>query len=311
MRYRRLGQTNLDVSVIGFGCWAIGGHGYGSVDDRESIRAIHCALDKGINFFDTADVYGFGHSEEVLGRALGSDRNRVIVGTKFGVAWDGAGKTYKNCSPSRVVAALDASLKRLQLDCIPLYQIHWYDEVTPLEDIMEALEKCQKVGKIANIGCSNFSIDLVSSAQKLHRLESLQCPYNPLQRESEKVMVEVCNEYKMATIAYGLLGRGLLSNKYNSNTEFGENDTRRILKERDPEQFKRMLDSAAILTQWAIKYGVSASQLLIRLALRKPEITCGLVGMITPEHVKDCVGALLADISCVDLERLDRMLNRL
>jgi len=107
MEYKRLGSTNLEISRIGFGCWAIGGHGYGSVDDRESIQAIQKALDMGVNFFDTADVYGFGHSEEILSKVLGSQRDKVIVATKFGVNWDNNGKTYKDCSAKRIIEALD------------------------------------------------------------------------------------------------------------------------------------------------------------------------------------------------------------
>jgi aryl-alcohol dehydrogenase-like predicted oxidoreductase len=311
MEYRRLGQSGLEVSVIGFGGWAIGGHGYGRVDDRESIRAIHRALDQGINFFDTADVYGFGHSEQVLGMALGSNRNAVTVATKFGVAWDGAGKTIRDCSPRRVVAALDASLKRLQIDCIPLYQIHWHDNITPIEDTLDALVKCQKAGKIGHIGCTNFDSELIRQAQMSGRLESLQCIYNPLQRNYEEASRGVRNEFEMGIIGYGLLGRGILSDRYDIHSQFAENDTRKILKEREPEQFKRLLDAASILTRSAKKYGMNAAQLAIRITLSKPEVTCGLVGMMTPEQVDNCVLALRAEVPMDDVELIDRALMTL
>ena len=144
MEYKLLGNTDLNVSTIAFGGWAIGGHGYGTVDDEISIKSIREALDLGINFFDTADIYGFGHSEKILSKALDAQRKNVIIATKFGVAWDNNGKTYKDCSPKRIVKALEDSLRRLRIDCISLYQIHWLDNKTPIKDTVEALIKCQK-----------------------------------------------------------------------------------------------------------------------------------------------------------------------
>ena len=166
MEYKYIGNTINQITRIGFGCWAIGGHGYGNVSDDESIKSIQHAIDLGINFFDTADVYGFGHSEEILSKALGNKRHEVFIATKFGVAWDENGNTKKDCSPSRVVKALDASLKRLRIEIIPLYQIHWPDGTTNLDDTLDVLEKCQREGKIINIGCSNFSSELLGSIKK-------------------------------------------------------------------------------------------------------------------------------------------------
>jgi len=174
MEYKKLGETDLEISRIGFGCWAIGGHGYGKVDDNESIEAIKKALDSGINFFDTADVYGFGHSEEILGKALGTQRNDVIIATKFGINWKENGHTFKDCSAKRVVKAVENSLRRLKIDTIPLYQIHWPDPNTTLQETMGALIDCQKSGKIRYIGSSNFNAGLIEQIQKIGRIESLQ-----------------------------------------------------------------------------------------------------------------------------------------
>ena len=146
----------MTVSRLAFGCWAMGGHGYGTVDDAESIAAVKKALELGINFFDTADVYGFGHSERILSEALDSRRHDVVIATKFGVSWDDSGKTRKDCSPKRLVEALEGSLRRLRVECIPLYQIHWHDGITPVPDLMETLLRCREAGKIRYIGCSNF-----------------------------------------------------------------------------------------------------------------------------------------------------------
>ena len=196
MEYKRLGLTDLKVSRIGFGCWAMGGHGWGKVDDKDSIAAIRRALDLGVNFFDTADVYGFGHSERILSKALGTNRSKVIIATKFGLKWDKSGKITKDISSKRVVEALDNSLKRLGVDCIPLYQIHWPDNITSISETMVALRKCQEKGKIKYIGCSNFSVKLIKEAQKISRLESLQLPYNITMRKIENKLIPFCQEQK-------------------------------------------------------------------------------------------------------------------
>lgn len=176
MEYKKLGHSDIEVSRIGFGCWAIGGHGYGKVDDRDSMLAIQKAVDLGINFFDTADVYGFGHFEEILSKALGSKRHDVVIATKFGVNWDNNGKTFLDCSPGRIETAIDASLRRLKLEMIPLYQIHWYDNVTPLEEVLLQLKRCQEIGKIRYIGLSNFPIALLVEFLNTYSIEAIQMP---------------------------------------------------------------------------------------------------------------------------------------
>jgi aryl-alcohol dehydrogenase-like predicted oxidoreductase len=143
MEYLQLASSGLKISRIGFGCAAISGYDYGKVDDRESIDAIRKAWEAGVNLFDTSDVYGFGHVEEILAKALGNDRHEAIITTKFGINWDQSGKTFKDCSVKRMTWALEDSLRRLQVDCIPIYMVHWHDGVTPLPEIMEALGEFQ------------------------------------------------------------------------------------------------------------------------------------------------------------------------
>ena len=218
MEYTKLGMADLNVSRIGFGCWAIGGHGYGKVRDSESVEAIREALRLGINFFDTADVYGFGHSEEVLSKALGRDRKNVVIATKFGVSWNKDGKTFKDCSKKRIAKALDDSLKRLRLDCIPLYQIHWNDEKTPIAEIMESLQKHRDAGKIKHIGCTNFTWKLIEEASVYCRIESLQCRYHIAERANEPTIKKCSEKLEMGIIAYEALGRGLFSGKYDLET---------------------------------------------------------------------------------------------
>ncbi len=292
MEYRKLGLTDLKISRIGFGCWAIGGHGWGKVDDRDSIAAIHKALDLGINFFDTADVYGLGHSEEILSKALGNQRNKIIIATKFGVKWNKNGKISHDINPKRVIEALDSSLRRLKIDCIPLYQIHWPDLKTPISETMEVLEKCQKAGKIKYIGCSNFSSDLIHNAQKISRLESLQAPYNIIERDIEKELLSCCQEYQMSVITYSPLVQGLFSGKYGKDSKFDKQDIRSQYKNWQGEKFEANLKIIDKLKEIGIRYNKTPAQVAIRWVLDNPFITCAITGIQKPEQIEENVGAM-------------------
>ena len=149
MEFVNLGKTDLKISRLGVGTWAIGGFGWGKINDSESIEALRQAWGLGINFFDTADIYGLGHAEEILAAALGENRKQAVIATKFGMRVDPDGKTLKDISPKHAIEALEASLRRLKIDCVPLYQIHWPDAVTPIEETMAALIKSQKQGSRA------------------------------------------------------------------------------------------------------------------------------------------------------------------
>ena len=308
MEYKRLGSTNLEVSRIGFGCWAIGGHGYGSVDDSKSIKAIQKALDMGVNFFDTADVYGFGHSEEILGKALGGKRNEVIIATKFGVNWDKNKRTFKDCSPERVVEALEASLRRLKIDCIPLYQIHWHDEKTPIEDVMGTLLKCRDAGKILHIGCCNFSKDLILKASEILRVESYQCLYNLAKRQNENIIKDSSEELGISMLAYGVIGRGVFSAKYNKDSQFGENDTRMNDSDFHGAQYDKNILIAEKLSEIGKKYGKSPAQVAIRWVLENSNVTCAITGSKTPEQVYENVGSTGWSLDQSDMELIDSVI---
>ena len=292
MEYKKLGLTDLEISRIGFGCWAIGGHGYGKVDDNRSVEAIKSALDFGINFFDTADVYGFGHSEKILSEALGSERKNVVIATKFGVSWNENGQTYIDCSPKRVVEALEGSLRRLKLDCIPLYQIHWHDNVTPIQYTMEALKKCQESGKVKYFSCSNFPVELIRSASKNYRIESLQCLYNLLEKERENDMLECSQNFQMGIITYGALARGLLSGKYGLKSNFSINDTRKKCKTFQKEELEKNLKIVGEIQKIGIRNGKTSSQIAIQFVLNNSVVTSVIVGNKTKEQVKENAGAL-------------------
>lgn len=307
MEYQKLGLTDLEVSRIGFGCWAIGGHGYGNVDDSESIKAIHKALDLGINFFDTADVYGFGHSEEILSKALCAQKDKVVIATKFGVAWDQNGKTFKDCRPKRLVKALEDSLMRLKLDCIPLYQVHWQDGKTLIEDVMEALLKCRDAGKIRYIGCSNLPLNLIERASRISHLASIQSHFNIAHQENELFLRDCYYGKQIGTIAYGVLARGLFSGKYDNNSSFGANDTRSNDEDFKGVAIEKNLNIVKELEKVGRQYQKTPSQVAIRWVLDTPFVTCCIIGAKSPSHVVTNIGAIGWQMDKVDLQFLSSL----
>jgi aryl-alcohol dehydrogenase-like predicted oxidoreductase len=310
MESKELGNTGLKVSRIGFGCWAIGGHGYGKVDDKESIDTIREAVDCGVNFFDTANVYGFGHSEEILGKALRGKVNDVVIATKFGLDWGLDGKIYKDCSPKAIIKSLEGSLKRLEIDSIPLYQIHWHDNKTPIASIMETLEKCKAQGKIKHIGCSNFSYELILEAFNKSRLESLQVPYSIVQLNHENDIIRCVKKFNIGIVAYNVLGRGLLSGKFNVGSTFGEDDTRSNDENFIGQKFKRNLKIAEELSGIGSTYGKTGSQIAIRWVLDNPAITSAIIGIKNKSQLMENIGAVDWNLSGKDYERIKCFANR-
>ena len=217
MEYRMLGDSDLEVSVVGFGAWAIGGAPFWSNEgDARSARAVMKAYELGVNFFDTAPVYGFGHSEEILGRTLKPVRNKVIYATKCGLRWGkkSLSSITKNATRKSILEEVDQSLRRLDTDYIDLYQVHWPDIEASQEETMEALLKIQEQGKVRVIGVSNYSVEQMKSIMKSGKIESLQPDYSLLNRSIEKNVVSYCKENKIGIIAYSPLASGLLTGKY-------------------------------------------------------------------------------------------------
>jgi aryl-alcohol dehydrogenase-like predicted oxidoreductase len=304
MQYARFGLTDLNISRIGFGCAAIGGYDYGTVDDRQSIEAIGRALDLGINFFDTADVYGFGHAEEILSQALGTRRHDVVIATKFGIKWDAHGRTTRDLSAARVVEALEGSLRRLKVDRIPVYQVHWPDRQTPITETLDALRKCQEAGKIGSIGCCNFSLDLVQQAVAHRRMESIQLPYSLAETQFAGAIEQASTGCRMSVLIYNALAQGLFSGKYGRDSQFLGSD----LRQRSPlfqgEQFERNLALLDRIKAIAERHGATQAQVAIRWALAHPAVTCVLTGVKTLRQIEDNSAAVDLALSRQDLEYL-------
>jgi len=308
MEYKKLGKTNLKISRIGFGCWEIGGYGWGKIKDQDSIKSIHKALELGVNFFDTADIYGLGHSEKILSKALGSYRKKVVIATKFGLKWNKKkNSSERDLSSKHIIKAVEDSLKRLKINCIPLYQIHYPDPKTPIQETMETLKKLKKQGKIQHVGCSNFDTDILQEAQKFDRIESIQMPYNIIEHNNiVKDTFNVYNKHKISLITYGPLAQGLLSGKYDADTKFGKNDIRSQEQYINfhGERFKANLEILKKIKELALKYDKTCSQVAIRWVLEDNFITSCLVGIKNKEQIINNVKSLNWKLEEKDKEML-------
>lgn len=287
--------VSTNVSRIGFGCAAIGGYDYGAVDDHESIAAVHQALDSGINFFDTADVYGLGHSETVLGRALASKRSEAIVATKVGVRWESDGTTSLDSSPAYIRSAVEASLRRLRREYIDLYQIHWYDAKTPIDATLETLSELVAVGKVKAFGCCNFSPTLLRSAISSQSyghpgLSTSQLSINAgdTSRMCDAALAVASG---LAVIAYNVLAQGIYSGKYGHASSFEGTD----LRQRSAMFSSAALDSNLRVFERLRTIGGADNrtpvQTAIRWVLDAAPVAIALVGFKRPAQVAEAVGA--------------------
>ncbi|HEX6750219.1 MAG TPA: aldo/keto reductase [Longimicrobium sp.] len=286
-----LGRTGVRVSRIGFGCAAMGGYDYGAADDRASIGAVHRALELGISLFDTADVYGLGHAEEVLGRALAGRRDEAVVATKVGVRWDASGRTRRDLSPGYVAQAVEASLRRLRMERIDLLQLHWPDPETPLEDTLGAAERLREAGKVAVLGCCNFDAALVERGQRAARLESLQLPYSLAERGHEAVIHLAAHGHGMAVMTYNALAQGLFTGKYGRGSAFEGTD----LRQRSPlfrgEALERNLATLDRLREVAAAHGKTPAQTAVRWLLDAPGVAVVLTGVRTARQAEENAAA--------------------
>ncbi|QDS99800.1 aldo/keto reductase [Adhaeretor mobilis] len=278
------GQT---ASRVGLGGCPLGGHGWGKVDDQNSIRAIHSALDLGVNFFDTADVYGLGHSEEVLCTALGERRRDVLIASKFGVRRTAEGTTIKDISPSYLRQALEASLRRLQLECLPLYYIHWPDRNTPVEDAVGELERCRCEGKIKAIGVSNFSSEQLLKVAQVAKIDAVQIQYSLVDRQEAEELLQVSKQLGIPLVTWGSLAQGLLTGKYDANSKFGESDRRSRYDNFRGQKLASNLKLVEQLQLIAGRIGRTPGQVAMRWLLDTPGVGAVLFGAKTPEQVRE------------------------
>jgi aryl-alcohol dehydrogenase-like predicted oxidoreductase len=269
MQFAGIPGTSLEVSRIAIGTWAIGGWMWGGSEEKESIDTVRGALDQGINVVDTAPVYGFGRSEEIVGKALAEAglRNRAIIATKVGLEWRDA-SVFRNASRRRIMREVEDSLRRLRTDYIDIYQVHWPDPLVPMEETAAAMAELYRQGKIRAIGVSNFSVAQMDAFRRVAPLHVLQSPYNLFERGIEDEILPYCRRNNIAVLGYGALCRGLLSGRMRPDTAFSGDDLRRNDPKFQPRRFAQYLAAVQRLDLLAqYRYGKRVIHLAVRWML--------------------------------------------
>lgn len=309
--FTTIGPTDITVSTVCLGTWAIGGWLWGGCDDTDSVRTIHAALDKGINFIDTAPVYGFGHSEEIVGKVINDHGTRedIVVATKVGLEWDGSGNVVRNSSGKRIATEIRDSLDRLQSDYIDLYQVHWPDANIPFEETALAMKQLLDEGKIRAVGLSNFSPQQVGEFRKYCPVHAVQPPYNLFERQIDDNILPYALENNLSVLAYGAICRGLLSGRMSRERRFTGDDLRRNDPKFRSPRFEQYLAAVDELDRLAKeKYGKDVLSLAVRWVIQRGAIA--LWGARKPEQIAAVDSIFGWSISDDDMETIDGIIDR-
>ncbi len=316
---RQLGNSDMELTAIGFGAWAIGGGGWqfawGSQDDSESIGAIQQALDLGINWIDTAAIYGLGHSEEIVARAIRGHRNKPFVFTKCSMVWRkkllGSGSSIsQSLKRDSIRKELEASLRRLQLDVIDLYQIHWPNPDADIEEGWETLAKLKEEGKVRYIGVSNFSVAQMERAAKIAPITSLQPPYSMLKRDAEQELLPYCERHNIGVINYSPMVSGLLTGAMTPErvAQFPADDWRRNNARFREPQLSRNLRLVELLREIGKPHGRTPGEVAIAWTLRLPAVTAAIVGARSAKQVNGIIGAATFRLQPEEIARIEDFL---
>jgi aryl-alcohol dehydrogenase-like predicted oxidoreductase len=326
MEMKELGSSGVMVTPIAFGAWAIGGWMWGGADRNDAIKAITTAMDLGITTIDTAPAYGLGTGEKIVGEAIKGQRDKVQILTKYGLRWDAPvgqyyftskdneGRQvdiYRDASRERIIAECENSLKDLGTDYLDLYQIHWPDPLTPVEETMSAIEQLLKQGKIRAAGVCNYPVEGMKEAGKFISLVSNQVPYSMVRREIEQDVIPWCMKNGLSVLPYSPLQRGLLTGKIKPDYRFNDGDSRPstpYFKIGNLIKINKFLDK---IKPVAAARKVSLAQLVLRWTMQRPGITCVLAGARNPEQVKENAGALQFELSDEEMETINRYLDQL
>jgi aryl-alcohol dehydrogenase-like predicted oxidoreductase len=311
MDYTRLGQTDLHVSRTGFGTWSFGGE-WGPVQAEESKAAIRRALDLGINFFDTAQAYGFGASETILGEALRSEitshRSSVVLATKGGLRKIGD-ELVRDASPAWLRQGVEASLRALGTDYIDLYQVHWPDPHIPFEETANALDALVKEGKIRYVGVSNFDASQMASFEQTRKIDTLQPPYHLFRRDIEKEILPYCEQHGIGVLIYGPLAHGLLTGTFTPSSVFAADDWRSKSQLFQGEMFRRNLDVVDQLRTFAEQRELPVGQLAIAWTLANPAVDVAIVGARTPRQIEQTAPAVDIHLRPEDLRDIEHIMR--
>jgi len=308
MEHIRIPGLTREASRIGLGTWAIGGWMWGGTEESEAIATIQAALDDGINLIDTAPVYGFGRSEELVGKALaGGRRDQALIATKVGLDW-GSGKILRNSWPARLRQELEDSLRRLQTDVIDIYQVHWPDEGVPFEETAATLDDFRREGKIRAIGVSNFSPAQMDQFRNKAPLATIQPPYNLFEREIEAAVLPYAEKHDLVVLAYGALCRGLLTGKITAKTTYEGDDLRKVDPKFQQPRLGYYLKAVDELASFARdRYGKTVLALAVRWLLDRGDKIVALWGARRPDQLapaKDVMGWHLDKAAMAEIDRI-------
>ncbi len=312
---RRLGNSDLDLTPIGFGAWAIGGgnweFAWGPQDDNESIEAIHSALDAGINWIDTAAVYGLGHSEEVVGKAVRSRGKKPLIFTKCSMRWHQDRSIYRSLKAGSLAEELEGSLRRLGVDTIDLYQIHWPNPDEEIEEGWEQLARFREQGKVRWIGVSNFSVDQMKRAQAIAPITSLQPPYSMLRRAIEAEILPFVKANGIGVIHYSPMVSGLLTGKMTREriAAFPADDWRRRAVEFNEPRLSRNLELVELLREIGDAHGVTPGVVAVAWTLHHPAITAAIVGGRSGQQVEQTAAALTFRLTEAEYQKIVTFLD--
>ncbi len=326
MLMRKLGSSGMEISAVGFGAWVTGGWMWGGADDRQSIAAIHAALERGINLIDTAPVYGYGRSERIVGQAIRDRRDRIVLATKCGLIWDreegtkffhaddqgatlqAVDKTiYKNLRPASIREEVERSLRNLNTDRIDLLQTHWQDPSTPLADTVAELQRLKQEGKIRAIGVSNCPLNLLKNYGSI---DSDQEKYSMLDRDLEKNgILEWCRENNVSVLAYSPLANGLLTGKLPPDRQYNPGDLRKPQPRFRPENVERINGLLRQLQPVADRHGATIGQLVIAWTAAQPGITCVLCGARNAQQAEENAAAGGIELSAEEIAAMGELIR--
>jgi aryl-alcohol dehydrogenase-like predicted oxidoreductase len=322
MKMKTVPTLDFALSAVGFGCWAAGGNSvWSGSEDDEIVRTIQRGIDLGINFFDVAPVYGFGHAERVLGRALAGKRQQVIIATKCGLRWDESGTIVNDLRPARIEQEIHESLQRLNTDYIDIYQMHWPDPQTPIAESMNALLKLQAAGYIRHIGVSNFSTAQTDEARHHGAIVSHQGLYNLLERNpsqyhgiplvyrTEAEILPYCRAHGMAFFPYSPLFQGLLTNDFKAQGQFDSRDVRSANPKLNPPLFQSYDKIRSELLAFAEEIGKPLSQIAINWLIEQPAVTSVICGAQTVAHIEENAASVSWTLTADMLAEIDRILQ--
>jgi aryl-alcohol dehydrogenase-like predicted oxidoreductase len=312
MQKKRLSNSDLELTPVGVGAWAMGGGGWafawGPQDDDQSIAAIHEALDRGVNWIDTAAVYGLGHSEEVVARALAGRSNRPYVFTKCERNWDENRQIYKSLKADSIRRECENSLRRLKVDVIDLYQIHWPEPEEDIEEGWGALAKLKQEGKVRWIGVSNFNAQQLERVRPTAPITSLQPPYSAVSPEIENEALPYCQKHGIGVIVYSPMKSGLLTGKMTKEriAALPEDDFRRRALAFQEPNLSRNLELAQLMKRIGERHGRGAGEVAVAWTLRHPAVTAAIVGMRSAEQARGVLGALEFRLAPEEIAEIDR-----